>query len=101
MPAAREHGCTVIIYIMKGNVTLQLNRNGKNEKTLKLLTDKQAWERVVPLYLSWLSCSDQPYILLRLLANLYGVGPVGYQIQGVLMDASWAYYLFMFPLLML
>ena len=26
-----------------------------------------------------------------LLANLYAVGPAGYQIRGVLMDASWAY----------
>ena len=26
-----------------------------------------------------------------LLANLYAVGPAGYQIRGVLMDSSWAY----------
>ena len=28
--------------------------------------DKQAWEWVVALYLSWLSCSDPPYMFFRL-----------------------------------
>ena len=30
------------------------------------LAEKQAWEQVVALYLSWLSCSDPPYMFFRL-----------------------------------